>query len=256
MPPFDKYAQYYDLFYTEKDYALECNFLEQTFSDFCTHPPVSILDLACGTGNHGIPLAARGYRVTGVDRSAGMLSVYADKAKQAGVESDLICADMASLSLNNRYDAAICMFDAIGYLLDNRTISRFLSSISACLSDGGVFVFDAWHAAAFCRSYSPTTERTVQAPDGRMLRRVSETTLDLNRQCAEVAFHMDVLDGGGGMVDRFSERHTLRFFLVQELCALLEGNGWKVLSVCPAFDRDAKVTLASWHLVVMATPAR
>ena len=33
-----------------------------------------ILDVGCGTGRHAVELARRGYRVTGVDISSGMLS--------------------------------------------------------------------------------------------------------------------------------------------------------------------------------------
>ena len=36
-------------------------------------PTGSLLDVGCGVGRHALELARRGYRVTGVDISAGML---------------------------------------------------------------------------------------------------------------------------------------------------------------------------------------
>src|SRR5258708_38531190 len=48
--------------------------------------PGRIIDLGCGTGRIGIPLAKRGFSVLGVDLSEEMLKVAREKAKQAGVE--------------------------------------------------------------------------------------------------------------------------------------------------------------------------
>jgi len=68
------YADQYDLLYHDKDYEAECDLLEEVFRRYGQEPIKSILDLGCGTGNHAILLARRGYRVTGVDLSADMLA--------------------------------------------------------------------------------------------------------------------------------------------------------------------------------------
>jgi predicted TPR repeat methyltransferase len=61
------YADQYDLLYGEKDYDAECDLLEQVFHRYSKGPIQSILDLGCGTGNHSILLARRGYQENGVD---------------------------------------------------------------------------------------------------------------------------------------------------------------------------------------------
>jgi SAM-dependent methyltransferase len=43
-------------------------------------PPADVLDVGCGTGALAVRLAAAGYRVTGVDPSAGMLEVLRRRA--------------------------------------------------------------------------------------------------------------------------------------------------------------------------------
>ena len=44
-----------------------------------------ILDLCCAWGRHSIPLAQRGYRVTGLDLSKYHIRLAKQTAKQAGV---------------------------------------------------------------------------------------------------------------------------------------------------------------------------
>ncbi len=69
------YAEEYDLFYKDKDYEAECDMIEEIFRSHAGGQVSTILDLGCGTGNHAISLAHRGYKVTGVDRSSEMVNM-------------------------------------------------------------------------------------------------------------------------------------------------------------------------------------
>jgi predicted TPR repeat methyltransferase len=62
-----EYARSYDAIYREKDYDFECDLLERVFSECADNPVRNVLDLGCGTGNHSLRLAGRGYGVTGVN---------------------------------------------------------------------------------------------------------------------------------------------------------------------------------------------
>ena len=73
----------------------------------------SVLDVGCGTGRHAIELAKRGYRVTGVDLSAGMLAEAKNKAKAAGVSVNWIHSDAACFSLDGQFDVAICLCEGV-----------------------------------------------------------------------------------------------------------------------------------------------
>lgn len=50
-------------------------------------PGQFILDVGCGTGRHAVELAKRGFDVTGVDLSAGMLAQARQAADAAGVKA-------------------------------------------------------------------------------------------------------------------------------------------------------------------------
>lgn len=68
------YSAVYDSLYHDKDYEGECNLVERLLGAHGKEGLLRLLDLGCGTGNHTLPLARRGHRVTGIDRSPGMLA--------------------------------------------------------------------------------------------------------------------------------------------------------------------------------------
>jgi SAM-dependent methyltransferase len=74
-------------------------------------PGGRVLDVGCGTGRHAVPLAATGLRVTGLDLSPAMLALAAARARDAGVELELLEADARQLPdhLGSTFDAAICL---------------------------------------------------------------------------------------------------------------------------------------------------
>ena len=72
--PFDAYTRYYDLIYHDKDYEAEVDYIvDLLLSNGVTGH--QILEFGSGTGKHGRLLAQRGYQVTGIERSAQMLSL-------------------------------------------------------------------------------------------------------------------------------------------------------------------------------------
>ena len=58
-------------------------------------PPARVLDLGCGTGSLAVVLAAAGYEVTGIERSAQMLVAARAKATSAGVSVQFVRGDVA-----------------------------------------------------------------------------------------------------------------------------------------------------------------
>jgi SAM-dependent methyltransferase len=73
-------------------------------------PPGAIVgDLGCGAGHYAVEIAARGYRVVGVDYSAAMLALARKHAADAGVTLDLreCDLDLAFPFEEGKVDAAI-----------------------------------------------------------------------------------------------------------------------------------------------------
>jgi len=67
------YAGVYDALCHNKGYAAERHLIERVFKNHGRNAVWSVLDLVCGTGNHAVPSAARGYEVVAIHCSDEML---------------------------------------------------------------------------------------------------------------------------------------------------------------------------------------
>lgn len=116
-----------------------------------------ILDVGCGTGRHSVELAQRGFQVTGLDFSPGMLAVAREKASRHGVSVDLIEADATEFSLSG-FDAAICVCEgAVGLLgQTDDPLTHDLSifkNIFAALRPGGGFLLTSLNGYRAIRNF-------------------------------------------------------------------------------------------------------
>ena len=94
--------------------------------------PRSVLDAGCGTGRVAIELARRGVHAVGVDLDTGML----DTARRKDPQRQWICADLASLDLEERFDVVV-MAGNVMIFVEPGTEALVVARMAAHLLPGG-----------------------------------------------------------------------------------------------------------------------
>ena len=111
---FSRTPELYDVIDSSlKDYTAEATQLAGILHDVAPSAH-DLLDVACGTGEHARLLRTEhGYAVDGLDIELRFVELAAAKLPGAHVWQ----GDMTSFEVPGRYDAILCLFSSIGYVL-------------------------------------------------------------------------------------------------------------------------------------------
>jgi SAM-dependent methyltransferase len=186
----------------------------------------SLLDVGCGTGRH-VPYLARELTVHGLDTNSALLEVARARSPQATFHQ----ADMVDFRIDGRFDAVICMFSAIAYVVDEERLRRAVLRFVEHLSPGGVVIIEPWftpesfwdgHVSADCRATDEVTVAWLyrQERDGEV------STMDM---------HYLVATKEG--VEHYRERHELGLFTHATYAAAMSEAGLRVSHDPQGFGR-------------------
>ncbi|HVV27180.1 MAG TPA: class I SAM-dependent methyltransferase [Rhizomicrobium sp.] len=226
------YAGAYDSLYGEKDYASECDMIEALMLRPGSSRAAKLLDLGCGTGNHAIPLAQRGHRVSGVDLSEAMLIQARDKASAAGISAntDFYLGDVRDIRLSaGKFDAAIMMFAVLGYQQTDDDVLAALRTARAHITTGAPFIFDVWYGPGVMADKPGPRERIIEQDGERIVRR-TDSILDERNHLCTVRFNLEIWRHEK-MIDQIREEHRMRFFFPDELEHFAEKSGFSLVTL-------------------------
>lgn len=241
------YAAAYDELYRDKPYEEECDVVERIWAAEADAPVSTVLDLGCGTGGHALPLARRGYRVTGVDRSEEMLVRARSSAQD---RSEFVAGDIRNLDLERTFDAALMLFAVLGYQLDNADAVAALATARRHLRPGGILVFDVWYGPAVVHERPSDRVKIVDLDGGRIVRAASAKLDGLHQRCT-VSFHLWRLEGRE-LREEVEEDHVMRYFFPQELELLLERAGFALVRMGTFPDLERAPDETTWNVLVVA----
>jgi ubiquinone/menaquinone biosynthesis C-methylase UbiE len=246
-----RHAELYDIFYADKPYVAEASFVHQCLQEYSAGPARRLLELACGTGSHALALESLGYEIVAIDSSEHMLASARLKAGKSSSRVHFRRQDMTALDVAGApFDAVICLFDSIGYVVTNEAIKQTLEGVYRHLRPDGLFVFEFWHAGAMLRSFDPIRVRTWPLPEGELLR-ISETRLECGRQLSHVAYTILELRRDG-TYSRLTETQLNRYFLVQEMAGWLSTSGFTPIKWFAGFSLNEGIDETTWHVLAVA----
>lgn len=99
-----------------------------------------VLEFAIGTGRIGLPLAARGIDLDGIEQSAAMVDRLREKTGAA--EIDVTVGDMTTVEMPRRYSLVFLVFNTIHNVLTQDAQVRCFENAARHLDDDGVFVVE------------------------------------------------------------------------------------------------------------------
>jgi 2-polyprenyl-3-methyl-5-hydroxy-6-metoxy-1,4-benzoquinol methylase len=173
----------------------------------------SILDVGCGTGRHAIELAGRGFAVTGVDISSGMLVEGARAAKAAGVDVEWVHSDATAFRAKRSYDAVLCLCGSALTMVDMEEDPEahdraILGNIREALRPDGPFVLTTLNGYRRIREVTQADVESGAFDPATMVHRLDEEW---------------TVPGGSGRIV-----YQERLYTPPELCGLLRSEGFEV----------------------------
>lgn len=137
---YKKFAYDYDEFGVIEEYlGSERDFFEKLFTK---HDVKTVLDCACGTGQHLYMLFEMGFDVSGSDYSEAMLEVADINLKKCEKTITLCQCDFRYLERKHTqtFDAIVCLTTALPHLHTDRDLITALRSMKNRLNKNGLLV--------------------------------------------------------------------------------------------------------------------
>jgi len=194
----------YDLIYAAqgKDYAHEAQRIVEIATQRRKSPGLSLLDVACGTGEHLKHLARSFDEIEGLDLDPVMVERCRQKVPGATVHQ----GDMSDFNLKRQFDVVICLFSSIGYVATVERLEQTIRNLALHTRPGGIVLIEPW--------IFPENVKTglihatyVDQPDLKIARMaISKTDSRMSR----IEFHY--MKGTPAGVENFTERHDLGLF--------------------------------------------
>ena len=129
------------------------------------------LDVACGRGRHSLLMAAAGFRTIGIDMHYDVVLGTKHAAQAAGLDLELVCADLTALPLPR---------DHFHLIVVTRYLDRALfPTLRDALVPGGVLLYETFTERQRKHGWGPTSRAHLLQPgELRMLTRGMDVLYD------------------------------------------------------------------------------
>jgi SAM-dependent methyltransferase len=209
----------YDLAMRDETPA-EVRFLTGAARRFARGPVRSWLELGCGSGRLVAALAARGYRVIGLDRSQPALEYLRGRLRRRGLRARLWQADMQRFALDRPVDAACCTFDSFRHLLSEDAACEHLRCVARAVRPGGVYVL-GFHLLPPDADDACTERWTAERGPLRLSVTLRVLQTDHRRRLETI--RISLLARRGGQERRVRDEFLLRRYTAGQFRRLLAG---------------------------------
>jgi ubiquinone/menaquinone biosynthesis C-methylase UbiE len=221
---FKEIAEHYDMLMAGVPYRLWVDYIQEILR-YLPYKPLSILDVACGTGTVSEILATRGYKVTGVDLSVDMVEVARRKAKASGSGIEYYTQDASELSLGRKFDLAISLFDSLNYITDEAKLAQTIKRVGEHVVSSGYFIFDINTEYALAHGFFNQSNIGTGAYPKYIWNSAYDRTTRICK--VNMVFEVQEMDGTRR---QFTEVHEQKAYRLEELDGMLLDAGFETIA--------------------------
>ncbi len=226
MSNFQKYSQYYDLLYEDKNYKEESKYVIDIIEKLNSKAK-SILELGSGSGSHAFFLAENGFEITGIEQSQEMINQSLQKNI---INFKSILGDISKTKISQKFDVVVSIFHVISYLNDNNSLINCFQNTYNHLNDEGIFIFDVWYSPAVFHQKPETRIKRLENQEIEILR-IAESKIISEKNVVEVNFDVSIKDKKTNISENLKEKHSMRHFSIPEIELLAKFTGFEIVLV-------------------------
>jgi 2-polyprenyl-3-methyl-5-hydroxy-6-metoxy-1,4-benzoquinol methylase len=208
-----------------------------------------ILELASGTGRISIPLAEKGFRVTGLEISQSMI----ERARQKSDKVEWLEADIRAFHLQKKFKLIIFPYLTINTLLKVEEIESMLDCVKKHLEPDGRLVIDLISPTPkflldlFLGSDRRMLDCIFSSPDGKGN---IVSTMIREYESAEQTIAHKLFYNIPGEAEEVTEELKARLYFPQEIDTLLKYNGFTIEHKFGDYDQSPFVSESPYQIII------
>ena len=175
----------------------------------------TVLDVACGTGEHARYLSELGFQVDGLDLDPALVRI----ARTKHPAGKFFEADMSAFDLAQSYDVVMCLFSSIGYLQTLDRVNRAFDCFRRHVAPGGAILLEPWFEPGVLE-HGRVTRNLGKSESLRVVR---TGRMEVEQRLSRLHFDYEITDHTG--TRHASEVHELGLFTAGELLESFRAAG-------------------------------
>lgn len=244
MTQYNRYtntAEFYD-----KDDRVKTKDEIKFYSEILRNFGGEVLELGCGTGRLTILLAKSGIKITGLDISESMLSVFREKIKSLNYITtkniSLVHANMVDFIIEKKFNYIFIPFSGFQALTDDTDILTCLLNVYRHLTTDGIFILHVFNPAiTLDENWEHKDERAdiiLKGEDGTInFKRTYVNKKNLVNEQVVFTDWFFYTYNEGQLENSFVEHFKLKYYYENELQNLLETTGFEIINRYGYYDK-------------------
>ncbi len=220
-PLYNKFAEYYDLLHSEKNYAGEVKTLNKIIKQYKKSNGRELLDVACGTGRHLLYLK-KTYACTGIDLHKSMLHVARKNVNGVYFKQ----AEMESFQFRKHFDIITCLYGGISYNLTAGHLQATLRNFESHLNPDGLVIIEPYFTDKQFTPNQPNLS-TIESKDIKIAR------VSLSRRKRKLASRktiMSIVEKNKGVIS-FEDERDVALFSPKQILSNMHRAGLKSIHI-------------------------